>query len=250
MKIAWNLWTYKEDSEASRICIDSLISHSSSSIADIFVWDDKNNPLSGSVVKYLKAQGCRVTQTDFKRNGNLRGESSFIGMSDCYKKAARQTKGDFIAKIDSDILVIRDNLQSKLGDSPALFSMGAPWNPYGNVYLMRKDIAPFLRRESRLDEPFSSQPFFKNLIYKPYLEDRCFFICACMYFGHQKVRKYLRGSFWDDWDYTRASKLKLKDKFADNFVVNFGGKFIQDGKLFIPTRQEIAAAMRLCFANI
>lgn len=222
MNITWNIWSYKYDGANACLCVESLIKKIPQLINKIIIWDDVNLPLDPEHSQRLSYLGCIVQTTTFNRNKNLLGLESFRGMSECYKKAIRITGCDFVAKIDSDILVVNDLPLKYIKRGWALFSAINNWNPYGNIYIMDSCVVDFAYQESLKSDPFINHTKYHNCLPWPFLEDRSFFISSLIQLGEERVLRLFENEFWTNWEYNRESRKNLKEKFNNNTCVNFG----------------------------
>lgn len=225
MKIAWNIWTYKNDSIPTPICVRSILKVIPHHVSKIFIWDDESNPLTRESVDKLRELGCCINKTRFDRHGNLRGISNLRGMAGCYMESVKKSGCDYIAKIDPDILIVNNNLESFL-DKPAVFSMCGKTNPYGNVYIMHKKIASFFNEDANKEDPFFEHKEYWKYVRLPFPEDKMFFLYSLIYFGEENVRQFFQNDFWSFWTYNRDAKRLLKNNFKNNFCVNFGTRFL------------------------
>lgn len=122
--------------------------------ADIFVYDDASvGSMTHEMVEKVREQGMIYIPTTFNRRGNLLGQDSLLGMSQCWRDIAEEY--EIIVKIDADTFLLKpDWLKTWYNHYPDAMMAGAtspdtPFYPQGPCYAMRTKIIKHLYEDIR-----------------------------------------------------------------------------------------------------
>lgn len=75
-------------------------------LGPVFVEVDAANPLPSATIAELVRRGCRVAETTFPRNGNIRGMESMKGLLASYTKVFEATGATHLVKLDADTMIL------------------------------------------------------------------------------------------------------------------------------------------------
>jgi hypothetical protein len=75
-------------------------------LGPVFVEVDAANPLPPATTDELRRLGCRVAETTFPRNGNIRGMESMKGLLASYLKVFEATGATHLVKLDADTMIL------------------------------------------------------------------------------------------------------------------------------------------------
>jgi hypothetical protein len=104
----------------------------------IAVFDDGNAPLAEVQVDHYE-------RTFFERRVNLNGRECIMGEIAAFSKAARMFGAEFVAKVDSDTVVLDPHKAVRLMREGGLDLLGSSWHDdgvWGPFYLLRASVLP------------------------------------------------------------------------------------------------------------
>ena len=112
-KIAFCIFSFAGDAGCLSHCVERLHVLTYPTEFDIHVFDDAEHPLQSV------PHGVHYHKTYFHRNGNLNGTECAQGMIMCMLQAARESRAEYICKLDSDMLVLNfERFMQPLKENP------------------------------------------------------------------------------------------------------------------------------------
>lgn len=134
MKIPVVIFTFSCDHACTVFAARSALD---AGLGPVFVEVDAASPIPVGTTDELRRLGCRVSETTFPRNGNIRGMESLKGLLATYRKVFSATGAAHLVKLDADTVVLRpDRLKQAAKDDVSCAAMSHGGTPFFGMCMM------------------------------------------------------------------------------------------------------------------
>jgi len=244
MRIPVVIFTFEGDHACTVFAAKSVLA---AGLGPVFIEVDGEKPLPAATTAALRAMGCQLRETTFKRNMNLRSLETFQGILDSYAYVFSVTGSRHLVKLDADTYVVKaDLLREAVEDDVASAGMKHGTYPlYGFCYVASQRLV--LALKDWIAE-WGSFPGWGN---SAIAEDRVLGTMSEK-LGLGESRRWVfdaEGGFGAGYLYSKAKKTLVE--YSRMFeVVTFGNRGLIPGEMSSCAKRDLVAGTMLDFHKL